>query len=62
MHGVVRRYKQKGAAVHEASYKDGKLHGLLREVDNINTTIALYYQGNQQASFTFNKMFEEIDT
>ena len=57
-YGVVRSISKQGNIV-EASYKNGKAHGLMRLVDDTRVAVELYQENKLLAFFNFYQDFEE---
>ena len=59
-HGVVRRITKFGH-IGEASFKEGKCHGLNREISDKKITIELRKDGQKLAHFVFDFNFNELE-
>ena len=58
-HGIVRQVKPNGW-VHESSFKEGKLHGLSRQVlGGGEVWVELHQHGEEKAEFSFKDGFSE---
>jgi len=59
-HGIVRQVKPNGW-VHESTFKEGKLHGLSRQIlGGSDVWVELFQNGQEKAEFSFKDNFKEI--